>query len=601
MDQTQSNDTFSFSKLNHIKFGKSAKSTRPQKINQDNRVSIDMSRTSSIVYKEEVKPTRSWKLIIRQGNKYKMIFDAWIGIIAAYSWITSAFYASYQSPSNSQETADLCIESFFWIDILLKFFEEYTDTKSHEVISDHKNIAFHYVFKSTFVLDFIAVFPFYNIFGGKAILTKLLRLVRLPKLIRLIDSFKFFKLVVIATVITYFFGWIWFLLSKLRDEIDNTTSFYEDPRIAVMTTIQQWITSCYYMLTTLATIGYGDYYPLNNFERIIWVVVMLFGVAFFSYIMRRFIEIIGSLNVEKSSTENDESDLKNWFTILGRFKKNKSLSKKLTVKIQNYFEYYWENDRLSSIKADNEYMKALPRSIKRKIMINYLFGDVFFLFRHFFRSADELDSKFLYSISFGFQPRRFEEDEIIYEEETEASEIYFIMKGSVNVGCRLPGVAKPFMLQKSLKERQIIADFYVCFNKKSEFLYQAAKQTDCYCLTKKFINEIFQKFPTAASRIKEYSFDRYRVLIKNPMKEMRAQKLEELNLRSSYKVIKIEDKEEVKSTNQSKIVEKKNNAKVQKELKQKIDTIQEKMNKFLNRFKRFENIKNEGFQKFVSE
>ena len=59
MDQTQSNDTFSFSKLNHIKFGKSAKSTRPQKINQDNRVSIDMSRTSSIVYKEEVKPTRS--------------------------------------------------------------------------------------------------------------------------------------------------------------------------------------------------------------------------------------------------------------------------------------------------------------------------------------------------------------------------------------------------------------------------------------------------------------------------------------------------------------------------------------------------------------
>ena len=112
---------------------------------------------------------------------------------------------------------------------------------------------------------------------------------------------------------------------------------------------------------------------------------------------------------------------------------------------------------------------------------------------------------------------------------------------------------------------------------------------------------VFQKFPTAANRIKEHSFDRYRMLIKNPMKEMRTQKLEELNLRSAYKVIKIEDKEEVKTNNQSKIVEKKINAKVQTELKQKIDTIQEKMNKFLTRFKKFENIKNEGFQKFISE
>ena len=131
------------------------------------------------------------------------------------------------------------IESFFWVDILLKFFEEYTDPKSHEVISDYKSIAFHYIFKSTFVLDVVATFPFYTIVGGKSILTKLLRLIRLSKLIKLIDNFKFTKLVVIAGTITYFFGCIWFLLSKLRDDIENTTTFYEDSRIVLMTTIQQ--------------------------------------------------------------------------------------------------------------------------------------------------------------------------------------------------------------------------------------------------------------------------------------------------------------------------------------------------------------------------
>jgi hypothetical protein len=111
---------------------------------------------------------------------------------------------------------------------------------------------------------------------------------------------------------------------------------------------------------------------------------MLFIVAFFSYIMGKFIEILEEFNSEKTSTENDESDLKNWFTVLSRFKKNKSVSKKLTRKIQTYFEYYWEHDRLAAIKADNEYMKALPRSIRKMIMINYLFGDVLFLFRHYF-------------------------------------------------------------------------------------------------------------------------------------------------------------------------------------------------------------------------
>ena len=32
------------------------------------------------------------------------------------------------------------------------------------------------------------------------------------------------------------------------------------------------------------------------------------------------------------------------------------------------------------------------------IMINYLFGDVLFKFRHFFRTVDNMDSKFLYTI-----------------------------------------------------------------------------------------------------------------------------------------------------------------------------------------------------------
>lgn len=52
------------------------------------------------------------------------------------------------------------------------------------------------------------------------------------------------------------------------------------------------IISCYFALTTLSTVGYGDYYAISNIEIITAIFIMLGGVAFFSYIMGSFIDII---------------------------------------------------------------------------------------------------------------------------------------------------------------------------------------------------------------------------------------------------------------------------------------------------------------------
>lgn len=68
-------------------------------------------------------------------------------------------------------------------------------------------------------------------------------------------------------------------------------------------------------------------------------------------------------------------------------------------------------------------------------MIHYLFDDIFYKFRFFFNSQKYKDSQFLYDISFGLKPRKFEanEDEkLIYDEEDEVSEMYFIQEGTVS-------------------------------------------------------------------------------------------------------------------------------------------------------------------------
>lgn len=70
-------------------------------------------------------------------------------------------------------------------------------------------------------------------------------------------------------------------------------------------------------------------------------------------------------------------------------------------------------------------------------MIHYLFDDIFYKFRFFFNTQKYKDSKFLYDISFGLKPRKFDsndDDKLIYDEEDEVSEMYFIMEGTVGIG-----------------------------------------------------------------------------------------------------------------------------------------------------------------------
>ena len=73
-------------------------------------------------------------------------------------------------------------------------------------------------------------------------------------------------------------------------------------------------------------------------------------------------------------------------------------------------------------------------------MTNYLFEDIFYKFRMFFNTNENKESRFLYDVSFGFMPRRFEntdEDRIIYDEEDEVPEMYFIVDGVVGIGYSL--------------------------------------------------------------------------------------------------------------------------------------------------------------------
>lgn len=325
---------------------------------------------------------------------------------------------------------------------------------------------------------------------------------------------------------------------------------------------------------------------------------MLLGVAFFSFIMGNFIEIITSYD-QKMGIIDKGTDLHNWMTLLTRYTNNKPLPKSLINSIDNHFTYFWANDRLSSVSKDDKYMSALPISIKRTIMINYLFQDVFYKFRQFFHTFEQRENEFLYDISFGFMPRKFEENEVVYDEEDEVPEVYFIMEGNIGVGFRIPGKdTNNIKLIKYFKDDSFICDYYVCHNKRSEFVYQSVRETKVFAIQRKFLKEVFKVHTEIAAKIKAESIVRYSKFIREPIHFQRRKEIEDINKKSAYRIIKIEDKKEATQPFDIDTYQKANTylqndlegasiSELHTILKKKVDSINEEMSQFSGKINDF--------------
>jgi hypothetical protein len=57
------------------------------------------------------------------------------------------------------------------------------------------------------------------------------------------------------------------------------------------------LVSTYFALTTLTTIGFGDYYPITDSERLVIAFLFLSGVTIFSYFMGVFLEILNTYSL----------------------------------------------------------------------------------------------------------------------------------------------------------------------------------------------------------------------------------------------------------------------------------------------------------------
>ena len=534
---------------------------------------------------ESNKKTLYQRLLISHDSKIKSIFDILVLIMVNVSSLIILYDFCFietdtkETKLFSHTIIYYIIEVFFAIFIILQFFQTYQDRATLLIITDFKKIALRYI-KRWFFIDFISIIPFELFFSSSDSnlkYFKMIRFLRLPKFIQTIDVkrfdnlaasfltkgenedaskrinvifniryfFKIIRLMIMASILAYVLGCVWYLIclyvfnNRFNMGYPEEDTFFTTYKIYKKSPLKKLVLSCYYVLTGLTTVGYGDYNAQNQNEKIFGITVMFLGVTIFSYVMSEFSDQINIYN--KTFGERDQdSALNNYINSLKQLNPKQPFDKNLISNIQKHFKFFWKNNRMLSINRDDKYLSSLPKDLKISL-VEYFFYDIFAKFNNFllYRKYKNIYYKFYYELSFLLLPRLFAKDEIVYKEGNEVEELYLIMDGVLSINY---GKFKNIVHHKTnFFSGNYLGTYYCLYNVPAEYECIAFEESKVYGINKIEFLKLLKNYPEIEEQMREMQYNKYKS-VKNQMDNGIRKELNEYNKQISDNENKIEFK-----------------------------------------------------------
>lgn len=165
----------------------------------------------------------------------------------------------------------------------------------------------------------------------------------------------------------------------------SNLTLLKSEEIEVKTPAEKAIIVTYFAFTTLSTVGFGDYYPCSEVERLVGAFLLLFGVAIFSLFMGVFIEMIDKYKIVNAELEHGD-ELARFFGMMKHFNGNVDTKLELKRQIEEYFDYRWKHDKNQAIDDEEEQkiLEQLPDNVQNDIFARFLFQNFMMLFRETF-------------------------------------------------------------------------------------------------------------------------------------------------------------------------------------------------------------------------
>jgi len=304
--------------------------------------------------------------------------------------------------------------------------------KGLTVYSDRKSIARLYL-RNWFAVDVIAAVPFSWLFyvtalwtpsasmGVGAVLdiimvTKLMKMVKISKVSAIFNDIRESLSVSPSLMRLVTFGF-WFVtavhLMACGWVLIGASEHYRPY-------FDQYLRGVYWCVTTIATIGYGDYTPSHdsNTQIIYTVVVMIFGVGMYGYIIGNVATLIANIDVARARYQAKMEEINDFF-------RTKRVPGALQSRVRNYYAYLWETQKsVSSISITEELPHTLSMEIS--LFLNRAILEKVSLFK----SANEI---FIREIVQLLRPMVFLPDDYIIRQGEYGDCMYFLSNGDVEV------------------------------------------------------------------------------------------------------------------------------------------------------------------------
>ncbi|XP_068456482.1 potassium voltage-gated channel subfamily H member 5 isoform X2 [Clinocottus analis] len=294
---------------------------KPEVNHKPSRLAEVLQLNSDILpqYKQEAPKTPPH--IILHYCTFKTTWDWVILILTFYTAIMVPYNVSFKTKQNNIVwlVLDSVVDVIFLVDIVLNFHTTFVGPGG-EVISDPKLIRMNYL-KTWFVIDLLSCLPydiinaFENVDEGMSSLfssLKVVRLLRLGRVARKLDHYLEYGaavlvlLVCVFGLVAHWLACIWYSIGdyEVIDEATNTIkvdSWLYQLALSIGSPYRynasgdgRWeggpgkdslyITSLYFTMTSLTTIGFGNIAPTSDGEKIFSVAMMMVGSLLYATI-----------------------------------------------------------------------------------------------------------------------------------------------------------------------------------------------------------------------------------------------------------------------------------------------------------------------------
>jgi len=459
-------------------------------------------------YNSGVVKSSTPRFVIMPNSKFKILWNVVVGVLLMYTAIVMPFSIAFVESEGYDKWfwIDVVIDSLFFTDVIINCLSAYYNSEG-EIETNQKTIFLSYL-KTWMLFDILACIPFgliedssgtQNNRGDYKSLIRLLRIPRLYRMFRITRFLKIFKHYQKAeiieklqdffslkqTIVRFFTTMItmllcvhiaacfWCFSSKIEGLHPDTwvvRGNYQDEATGNL-----YITSVYWAITTLSTVGYGDISAFTPFEKLLSITWMLFGLYFFSF-------VVGSLSSTLSNIETKENIFNKKMAILDEFSRDASLNKELKRKLRYALRYSSEQTGFS-FNDKHQIFDELPKNLRHEVAMAMHKGAVKEL--TFFENRD---STFISEIVPFLNHEYAEKDHLIYQQNEHAGEIYFLLQGRVHF-------SRKAQVFKSVMEGSYFGDIEAIKRTPRKFNAVAAKDCALLVMKKDLIQLISEEFP----------------------------------------------------------------------------------------------------------